>query len=166
MTSTHEEGGLDVSTLSEELLALHTTQPSVPMELPRLEEARGGRTLTADCAAAWRQFLVLHGLSCIIVGQTQHSRPVSVRFPSRATRNEQLFWRGIDMKRRWFCTRGPLHAGDRSRLRQVHTHPARISQRRDPRRRERQSRRFNVESHRPDTAVADEWCAARAARSG
>jgi hypothetical protein len=28
--------------LSEELLALHTTQPSVPMELPRLEEARGG----------------------------------------------------------------------------------------------------------------------------
>ncbi|HEX2344640.1 MAG TPA: NAD(P)/FAD-dependent oxidoreductase [Vicinamibacterales bacterium] len=38
----HEEGGLDVSTLSEELLALHTTQPSVPMELPRLEEARGG----------------------------------------------------------------------------------------------------------------------------
>ena len=38
----HEEGGLDVSTLSEELLALHATQPSVPMELPSLEEAGGG----------------------------------------------------------------------------------------------------------------------------
>jgi protoporphyrinogen oxidase len=38
----HEEEGLDVSTLSEELLALHSTQPSVPMQMPSLEEAGGG----------------------------------------------------------------------------------------------------------------------------
>ena len=38
----HEEGGLDVSTLSRATLALHATQPSVPMELPSLEEAGGG----------------------------------------------------------------------------------------------------------------------------